>query len=436
MLYLLLFLSLLTIIYRWEYIIPVYVCLSLWINIEIKLGSISFINLFIFLSFIISITIYRKKLLFKSKYDKLVIAFILYCFCSNIPTLLFASFMKIEDQFSIVRSYLFYVIVYLLWRVDYNNKKWDRFVSIFVICSFVICFYGLFCYYTKTNYLVNALSSYYNSSVDILNRSDAQMDDGRLGLVGRIIGTASYSIPYAILMVMWFYFIGSLKIFVRKKIYILALFLVLTNLYLTGSRGAMFSLLAGISIFCFIIVPPRKRRLFLLLMIIVYFLLPLSTLFDEYNNVGGSTTDMRSAQLLASWDMISLDLNTIVFGHGLGYAAYYIDTYGVYTDVHSFESVLFSSLVNTGIYGLLFIFIGQIIFMWKIANIMYVKGMISSRNYYYLCSMLFVHFLYSIIVGDSYGLLFYSLFFILLKRFIIDRRKDYSYNVVSKLDAK
>lgn len=423
MLYVLLIFCLFLVINDWKRLIPIYLCLSLWINVEVKCGPMSFMGVFIMLSSIWGFTLYRNKTM-SNLLNRYVFFFIIYLFFSSIPVILFSTTMEYQGQMTQLRTYVFYVIIPLMCAIAVDMKGWHNYSKYFYIATLFLCVYGVFCYLTGTNYYADFMSSYY-TKIDIIGRYDISMDDARFGLKHRIIGTATGSLPYAILMAIWLWFLYGIRTAFPQKymIWILSILCIL-NLILTGSRGPIIAFFISV-LYVFYTKFSKKQKVFASLTCVILLLSPFFSLFvDSSNDVGGSSIEMRLSQAEGVVDLITNNWQTFLWGHGFGYANDYIDTYGVYTSVHSFESVLFSGLSDSGIYGILFIFGGKIYLLWYYAHQLFVKGAIADKDYRFLCGFVVMHVIYNILVGDSYTLFFYCMYFLLMKFFIL-KHKSY-----------
>lgn len=419
MLYILLAVSFLLIIINWKNIVPVYLCLSLWINVYIKCGPMSFMGLFS-LFCILWISATQWKTIRKAPLNRYILFFIGYLIFSSIPVILFSTTMDTVGQLYMLRIPVFHIIILFVCAVSLNGEIWNGYIKIFWLCTVSLCLYGLFSYFTSTNYISEILSSYY-TNYDIEGMNEFANRDARLGLQSRLSGTGSGPITYGILLVIWSGFLFGIKDSYKIKLsLVILLLLCLCNILLTGSRGALVSLVLSA---CFVYYEncKRNKKLLLILFSVVVFMTVLPLLpswFESSNDVGGSSFDMRLLQAEEVLSIVSNSFDSLVWGRGLGFVQYYIETYGVTGDAHSFESVLLSGFAETGLYGIIFIYCGRIFVLWHIAKKMMKKTFIGIKDYRILCGLLIMHITYCVLVGDSYTQLFFCIYFLLIRYFM------------------
>lgn len=423
MLYILLIFSFFFIIVNWKNIIPVYLCLSLWINVYIKCGLMSFMSLFSLLC-ILWISATQRKIVRKAPLNRYILFFIGYLIISSIPVILFSTTMDTVEQLYMLRIPVFHIIILFVCAVSFNRIIWNGYIKIFWICTVLLCLYGLFSYFTSTNYISEILSSYY-TNYDIEGMNEFATRDARFGLQSRLSGTGSGPITYGILLVIWSGFLYGIKdSYKYRSSLVVLLILCLSNILLTGSRGSLAALVLSAGFVYYENCKKNKKILLFLFSTLVFIaVLPLlPSWFESSNDVGGSSFDMRLLQAEEVLSIVSSSFDSLVWGRGFGFVQYYIETYGVTGDAHSFESVLLSGFAETGLYGIIFIYGGRIFVLWQVAKKMLIKSLICIEDYRLLCGLLIMHITYCVLVGDSYTQLFFCIYFLLIRYFM------YKYN--------
>jgi len=106
-----------------------------------------------------------------------------------------------------------------------------------------------------------------------------------------------------------------------------------------------------------------------------------------FKNVEGSSFEMRFNQFAIVFDMIK---NNFFFGLGLEFISYYIKNNTLDTDIFGFESIIFTTLIETGCIGL---------FSWIYFLTLTRKSLINNtNNYKKSINILFIPFIITIIL--------------------------------------
>lgn len=415
----LLLVSFLVIIKDWRSLIGVLLSASMWINPDVRCGSASF--MFYLMAFIVVYSLLRKDLVVryaggaKKKFTKLL----LYLAFVNVPFLLFST-GEFGRDFAVIKIQLVALMTcFFLFSFKYDSSA-ERKSSLFLFFSITtISLYGIYTYITKTNPFIEAISPYMTMT-DRLENAIRSINNARGILSGRITGTSLYTIQYAIMMAMimfvTYYPFG--KRFPKGLLFIL-LGLLFVNLYLTGSRGPFLALVLSVS-FYFSKSLPLKKQVFYILG--VFFLCTIFYSYIDYfigsffsSDIEGSTVQGRSVQLYGAYTLVAGDWQSLLFGRGFSFVSHYISTKGAHPLALCFESTHVSGLVNYGVLGLIFCFVGKLFAMAFLAYDYYKHSLIEKKSYYWILSFLLMNFFCNILVGDVYGNLFMFIYVIMLK---------------------
>lgn len=271
-----------------------------------------------------------------------------------------SGFKRAIFQFSIA-SFCFLIIN--------SPKRIKQFWYVMVIFLYILTVYGIFCYSTQTNIIMAAFNIAYNPTDSILEQFSMEV---RGGLEGRIQGFMTHPLGYGgILIVSFFYILHSFSWLseLQKKMVYPLLITLLINVFLCGSRSAMIGLFVGFFLYFIVYLPARYKRHTIASFIIIYlflFIIGKTNILSNYNdyinsivffwkdndNVHGSGFDLRLLQLEATFDLISHDPITFLFGKGDQWCANYSMNHGgLHPKLLGFESIVFIGLIQYGIIG-------------------------------------------------------------------------------------
>lgn len=286
------------------------------------------------------------------------------------------AFRTILGNLSIATMCFFYI----------NTKDHIKILNYTILWSLMFfCLYGLYCYTTSNNPILNIINIYYGQSNDILNTFSEEL---RGGLTGRIQGLKSHPLEYGGVMLCFFYFV-LYQIQQKEKSFILnygLLCLIPINIFLTGSRAAIIGLSLGIFLYIYInnqITLKRKIQISAYLLGGYFILITYSSFFDSFSDfinsiiffweksdtVKGSNIDMRLTQLDAAFGLISKDTNSYLFGLGDGWVRDYSMRHnGLHPVLLGFESILFIGLIEYGIIGFFVLTCGLFFIYFKLSR--------------------------------------------------------------------
>lgn len=332
----------------------------------------------------------------------------------EIPFMFLSDGLSLSQQIMGYKSMFLYFFLFTLWNIRIESVEISRLNSLFVICVFLLCLYGAFSYATSTNiYAEWTMPLYSADTVYDVQASIGAIEEERGILKGRITGTASHTIQYAILMgITAFYLLGIRKFFNKKIVLFLIIFCFL-NMYLTGSRGPLFGAILGMLIYIVKNLSVRQKIFLVGIVLILFY--GFNSLFSLASHEGGSSLDSRMIQIYGCWLEINKQWRTVLFGLGRGYNTYYLTNYGVHPLALGFEGRFLAGLVNYGIIGMLFVNIGTWIMELRVVQKAYKMKRISADDKYCLLSLVVFEITYSVVDGTAYTLYFFVAFVLILK---------------------
>lgn len=418
-------------------IIPIYIIASMWINFDVRCGPVSFMSALSVFIILLGLIKRRKNLVFKTNIDNLIKKYFIYAIFIYVPFIILSTDLKILTQFNYIKSQIIailFLIIIWKWKA-YNISTLKRHGLCINISIIILCLYGIYTYLTKTNPYMDIIGQYCTNE-NLSELLSLSIEDARGSLHGRITGTSLYTIQYGILLVIVYFFhisISSLdriggnskyKLQVAMAIVSILIFL---NIYLTGSRGPLGAFIIGYAFYLMRAFNWKKKISYIsILAIFILFAWPYLEsyllLFTD-KDIGGSSVEMRTVQFTGACSMVIGNLQSLLFGKGLGYTAYYLEHYGKHPLALNFESTHVAGIVNYGIMGLLFIFLCNLLILFFIAKRAYNKELIGNKCFYLLASFLLTYFLYNLLVGDVYGGLFLFVYFTILKIGIIQNKQ-------------
>lgn len=429
MIWFIFFICILLLLHDRRTIVPVFFIASMWINTDVRCGTLSFISMLSIFIVLFGLYTQKKNLTYKTNIDRTIIRYFIYAIFVNVPFILLSTDLSVLSQINAIKSQILSVILaFFIWRwTPYDTQTHKRQLLFINVSIIILCFYGIYSYFTMSNPYMDIMEQYCTMEdlSDILTRS---MEDARGNLHGRITGTSLYTIQYGILLVLVIFIYQAFSAWNKSKVMqFVILILVLINIYLTGSRGPLGALLVGMAYYLMRSLSWKKRVTYTLA--ILFFIFVGWPYFESYfslftdSDISGSSFEMRVAQFGGALSMVSNNIQSLLFGKGFGYTAYYLTNYGIHPVAYSFESTHVSGIVNYGILGLIFIFLCNILFLYYVARKAYNKELIDNNSYFLLSSYLIAHVVYNLLVGNVYNGLFLFGFFVILKMCIAQKRK-------------
>jgi hypothetical protein len=252
------------------------------------------------------------------------------------------------------------LLVYMIWKIVDTKDDFNYLIKGFSIVILISCIYCFFEYVTKVNPLMMYEKTLMSDASRAIDFSYDNFEEFR-GFRPRSI--FFHPIGAGVNWALYFCFIftlfsiGYIKM-QKAKMFIFVALLSLICVFLSNSRGPLLFLFIGSLAF---INFKNKQRLIVMVLLLLFSIILLLPFLQNYTDtilsffdskaqekVGGSNVDMRMEQLLACFDMIN--------GHdfcGLGF--HYENLVSSYKTQRllGMESVWFSTIVETGIIGVL-----------------------------------------------------------------------------------
>lgn len=395
----------------------VYIVTCMWINYDVRVGSITLIN-FLSLFIILVAMIHKNKgrNVVVSDVKKPLFNVLLYIIITNI-VFLFLSTGTISAgvtamKASILSWALFISVLFIPKGCNHKNN------SMIVISLLFLSLYGIYCYVTSTNPYVDMISDYLSVDNNLQDLVESSINDSRGMLKGRITGTSMYCIQYGILLALIMVLLLVAFSEINILIFIFVGVLAFINIYLTGSRGPLLATIVAFFLFFSRSLPKGIRIKLLLLFILGYFVfynifsLNFASIANE--DVKGSSFEQRVVQLYGAYLEVSGNIQSLLFGRGPSFVNDYLQKYGMHPLALNFESTPVYGLATYGILGLLFVFIGTLFLLWKTSYHIFRKGLITSNAYYVCTSLIVANFIYCSLVGSAYNNLFIFIYIMII----------------------
>ena len=372
------------------------------------------INSFVILVFILSIFIGRK---FKiDKDDKTLILMITIFFIYSIFSLFFSEYISLSKQLGYLVEFIFtQCIPAILIAITINKtNSINKFNNVLLVCSIITCVYGILTFLLRRNIYVELITgnSITESSWKGYSSSATFSTTTTFGYFLTIV------IPYVI------YILYNETDNKNIKLAKIALPLLIIGIFICRKRST-FVTIAFFMVALLLSTRKTKRSLdrtiFIIAIIItaliivrnvpglqqLYNYIKASVLFFDDNAVHvnngelGSTMSLRINQLIYPFTEIK---DNIIFGHGFGWSAVYLDLYELHPILFGFESIFALGICDLGI---MFFIVWPAVFINLYVN--YLKTPKQSKN---KTSLLFV--LTYVINLIASGLNYFYLFLILL----------------------
>jgi O-antigen ligase len=243
----------------------------------------------------------------------------------------------------------------------------------FIFGSLIIgCIYGIYVYFVKIDFYAIFIHVLYETEIDF---AESFLNEERGILNGRICGTTNHPLAWGQILVLILSFITlckshKVKLLTNNKIiYFLFFSLITVNIFLTGSRSSILSFIFFLFfLFLSFNLKDKLKTIIYLFGCFVFISLislqntELDSFFTNFaisdnNDIRGSSVSMRSEQLSTAFDLIK---DNPLFGLGYGLVENRNKVYFPISNLSTllgFESVLFSKLVQQGLFGLFFFFL-------------------------------------------------------------------------------
>lgn len=336
------------------------------------------------------------------------------------------------------------VSVFTVWRLS-DSQSISKAYKIVCIVLLGVCIYGVFTYIIGSNPYIDILSRFAGGNKNLSEVSAVYAEEVRGGLKSRISVLTYNPLQYAILLNAFIFIPIYLYFKEKKKIYMVIIGLMFLNMFLTGSRGPLISLLVSCSFFFVKYQNLRGKIIFFVSIVSAVGLLLVLPGLDSYASyiksilfifsekaseaaeIQGSSISGRLGQLEGVLSIVAgakSEWRTILFGFGDGYTNYFLETYGTNFDgVGAFEGVLLSSLLNYGVCGFLLVDVFPWFFVLYCIKYSRRHNYITKRDSYLLYSMLLTHVIFSFLVGSVYYLIYFAILFCIMKAMMMEQTK-------------
>ena len=398
----------------WCYLIYMFLAPYLYIG-----GFIIYARTLFFIFFIFFLLKIHKKL--KKRDYAPFMPFIMLLGCSSLFVLT-AENMSFSFDAWITNVSPFFYILYLYGVMKTNPKsiktfKWTLFgimTAIMIYGLFLTLMPGVNPYLMITQPLFggefNEAYALGRSGLD--NGSKLVLNEGRM--FGRISSVFTHPMLYGLNLGLFFIYILYLLKNKPKILFIFSLFIIIAILT-SGVRTSIGALLFTIIIILLFLRKYKFFFVFFLGFLIFIYILPLispgmgeyvmSIFSQEESTLKGSSIDMRLEQLEGCFEIVQNDL---LLGKGYGWSKWYNATFGTHPTALWFESISFSTLVNTGLLGII---------LWIIFGIKYhkyVKHNIVNPALQIVLLTLFVYFITFCMITGEFGLTYFYVFYTII----------------------
>ena len=424
---LLLLLIILLLIYKKTNIAWIFNIVIMWISPVVSVLGVSFIGSFQKFCSVFIFFVCEKRCV--SWIDREFFKIYLILLCLYSPIILFSAGNLINNIIVFGSTIFLWLFSIGVWKLKVDKKVISKTMPIVLFFLVAMCIYGIISYITTTDYYYKIWGDnlLMNNNYHMEEIIESAFQNQRMGLKGRITGTAQFAIQYAILTIIEVYYVLGLFRNKIKRIYLLfILFLLIVNIVFTGSRGPLVALIVSLFVY-------YLRRIgfkYYVILLFVFLFLVLAGNFDYVirlyasEDISGSSYNGRIMQFAGAMNIISKDIQSLLWGKGLYWVSDYLRNYGAHPICLAFESEILSRIVNTGLYGLLVLFPGEFVLFYLLIRKFSKKNIIDKDSYYLLSSMLLMKLIYNISVGEGYTYLYYLTFLMTLKMSIQNKKNE------------
>ena len=333
--------------------------------------------------------------------------------------------MPLGEQVRGIIHFIFYSFNIIIAASCLNNKnEIVRIFHLIILLIIISGIYGLYTYKIQFNPVAEYVLLTQEQFEDQGLGSDF-LEDERGFLQGRISGLTVHPLMYGGVLVICFFLLMSYYKNVKSRLGRTFLYLLfsfcLILIVLTGSRSILIGLICGLFYYFFKKYPQKVIKFSLLgIAIVMMFGITIedeyirSILFfwEENDEIKGSSASMRIDQIEAAFDVISKDLESLLFGLGRGWTAQYSAKHGNVPPFQGFEGIFIFSLVEYGVLGTICYVTALFLPLYK-WNSMFVTN---SDKKMLINTFLFSGFIIFVFTGHAYGQwLYIVLAFLLIK---------------------
>jgi hypothetical protein len=350
---------------------------------------------------------------------------------------LFATSLPFSQQLGFLRTFIIsnFLLPIIIWQSFKNEKDIKLLINTLIICLFVMCIYGFYCFYISSNPYVAYLSIIFGT-ID-LNSVFADVERG--GIIGKVQSTTFHPFLWNVILCISLFAVSISLGFKKRKLLCLFLIVILLgNLLISGTRSGLIACLSGFMLLVLFL--PGRLKVYSSLFFVLILIVGLDTsIFGKYQpiadsilffnnqekNIGGSSLDMRLEQFNGAIDL--WNTGGYIFGNGFGWCNNYYAVNGDHPVLLAFESIIYTALIDNGILGIciwsyLFIYLFLLNHRFYCASRRFYK-----RDYWIINSFIFSYLVYILITG-VFGLNIFLVFLTLIfkqSKIKLDLLNDY-----------
>lgn len=315
-------------------------------------------NIFLYLNVVLAFMLRKELGKDKMMVKKIHNAFFVFIILSFIGDAMSILLYNAEFYFSGIKNVILIAFYGYSFAILSCDEKIESIIRKCVyISATIISLYGIYCYITDSNPYMLFVATFTND-IDYIETSLAEVR----GLKGRVGGHLGNPVFFGgELLVLLGYCLVDIsqrgKVDKRKLFVIL---LLLISIVLTGSRSA---LVPAFALLLFSLYYRYKLKSLLILPFLILATIPFIPNIDDFvasldvmsnsEDVRGSSFLMREEQFHGLQKVVG---NNVMFGNGLGWIGHYVNLHGLHPVLLGFESLIFSSYTEGGLWGLFIVY--------------------------------------------------------------------------------
>lgn len=298
--------------------------------------------------------------LIKSYYAIFIIAVIFF-----ISNLIFCSETKLSARETLMvslKNICPFVLSLVIVSFINTIRETSFVVKVILIIASISSVYSIYCYYLGYNPFTIFTQTMFDFVID---KSETERGE----LLGRAQGFQSHPLYLAGALLCTLYIAQLFMIYTSKKmgkIFILiSIVLCVYAMTLTGTRSAIVAAGIGFGLY-YAIISGKKLPLYIVLLVGIFYIFEIDTyinsdkgsllyavthIFEQNDEIGGSSVELRLQQLNGTFDMVFSEIQTCLFGKGTNWCYKYSDLHGLHPVLAGFESILFKWPIEYGIVG-------------------------------------------------------------------------------------
>lgn len=374
---------------------------------QITLIGSALYNIFLYLNVVLAFMLHEKiglDQVMVRKIHSMFRIFFLLSFLGNVMSILF---YDIEFYFVGIKNVVLIVFYGYSFAILACDKKIENIIKKCVyISSVIVSLYTIYCYITDSNPYMLFVASFTND-LDYIETSLAEVR-GLKGRVGGHLGNPVFLGGELLVL------LGYCLVDINQKVKIdkgklCVILMLLISIVLTGSRSA---LVPAFALLLFSLYYKYKFKSLLILSVLVLVIIPFIPNIDDFlssldvmsrsEDVVGSSIFMREEQFRGLQRIVG---NNEMFGNGLGWIRHYINLHGLHPVLLGFESLIFSSYTEGGMWGLFVVYPFLFYSFFKLSRL--------TENYAVLFYLI-AYFAYALLTGAFSLKVFIALFVTIL----------------------